>query len=185
MKKFLALLVIILMVGAVFVSCKSTATTETTAAVAAVTTTTEAIAASTTAVQANENQAAWIITIVNGDSSINFTNAEAEKIPTIDMTATMKKKDGSEVEQKWTGIPLKAVFDSLSITDYTKITVEASDNYSVDLDKAMVEDAGTILGLKVDGQALTADTGGPVELVVKSQPGKFWVKSTIKITITK
>ena len=177
MKKLVALFMILLMVAVVFVGCQTTATTADTTAAATT-------AAATTAAE-TEAMAAWTITISGiGDKDISFTDADAAKMSTVEITATKKKKDGSEVEQKWTGIPLKAILDFYGAKDYSMVKAEASDGYSADLDKAAVEDAGTILGLKLDGQALSKDDGF-VQIVAKSLPAKSWVQAVVKITVVK
>jgi DMSO/TMAO reductase YedYZ molybdopterin-dependent catalytic subunit len=167
MKKLVTLFMILLMVAIVFVGCQTTNTSaETTAAVA---TTAETIA-----------KAIWTITISGvGDKDISFTDVDASKMSTVEITATKK-----DVDQKWTGIPLKAILDFYGVTDYSAVKVEASDGYSADLDKATVDDAGTILGLTVDGQALSKDDGF-AQIVVKSQSTKSWVKAVSKITVVK
>lgn len=178
MKKLVALFMILLMVGVIVVGCKTTGTA---AAITAAETTAEVTtAAGTTAAETVAAGAAWTITISGiGDKDISFTDADAVKMPTVDITATKKG-----VDQKWTGIPLKAILDSYGAADYSKVKVEASDGYSAELDKATVDDAGTILGLKVDGQALSKDDGF-VQIVVKSQSTKSWVKAVTKITFIK
>ncbi len=186
MKKLVALFMILLMVGVIAAGCKTTDTTaETTAAVSTAaettvveTTATETTTAETTAV--DETEAVWTITISGiGDEDISFTDADAAGMSTVDITA-MKK----DVEQKWTGIPLKEILDFYGAEGYSTVKVEASDGYSAELDKATVDDAGTILGLIVDGQALSAEDGF-VQLVVKSQSTKSWVKAVAKITVVK
>ena len=172
MKKFLALLMILLTVGVIAAGCKTTGTTaETTAAVTTVAETTAAETAAT---------AAWTITISGiGDADISFTDVDAAKMSTVEITATKK-----DVDQQWTGITLKEVLDFYGAKDYSKVTVEASDGYSAEPDKATVEDAGTIIGFTVDGEAI-AKEDGPATLVVKSQSSKSWVKAVVKITVVK
>jgi DMSO/TMAO reductase YedYZ molybdopterin-dependent catalytic subunit len=166
-KKFFALLMILLMVMVVAAGCKATGTeAETTAAAA-----TAAEAAAT---------ALWTVTISGiGDKDISFTDADAAKMSTVEITATKK-----EVDQKWIGIPLKAILDFYGATDYSMVKAEASDGYSAELDKVTVDDAGTILGFSVDGQALSKDDGF-VQIVVKSQSTKSWVKAVVKVTVVK
>ena len=170
MKKFFALLMILLMVGVSFIGCKSTETTAEKTAAATV--------AETTA--AEEAAAVWNITISGiGDKDISFTDVDAAKMSTVEITATKK-----DVDQKWTGIALKEVLDFYGAKDYSKVKVEASDGYSVELDMAAVEDTGTIVGFTVDGEVLDEEDG-PATLVVKSQSTKSWIKAVSKITVIK
>ncbi len=177
MKKLVALFMILLMVGVIAAGCKTTDTTAT-QTTAAVTTAAKTAAAETTA--ANEAEAVWTITISGiGDNDISFTDVDAAKMSTVEITATKK-----DVDQKWTGITLKEVLDFYGAEGYSKVTVEASDGYSAELDMATVEDEGTIIGFTVDGQALDKEDG-PATLVVKSQSTKSWVKAVSKITVIK
>lgn len=184
MKKLVALFMALLMVCVIAAGCKSTDTaaeTTTAATTAAETTIADTTAAETNA--AEEIKAAWTITISGiGDADINFTDVDAAKMSTIEITAIKKKKDDSEVEQKWTGILLKEILDFYAVGEYSKIKVEALDGYSAEFDKAAVEDAGTIIGFTVDGKALDEEDG-PAELVVSSQSSKSWVKAVAKITV--
>jgi DMSO/TMAO reductase YedYZ molybdopterin-dependent catalytic subunit len=174
MKKLIALIIVMLMVCAIFIGCKASSTaTETTAA---------ATTAAETTAQTSETalEAAWTIMISGiGDKGISFTDADAAKMSTVDITAALK-----DVDHKWIGILLKAILDSYGAKDYTKIKMEALDGYSAELDKTAVDDAGTILALKEDGQAISKDNGF-IQIVAKNQPTKSWVKAVTKITVLK
>ena len=129
--------------------------------------------------KANESASAgWTITISGINSKdINSTDADAAKMSAIEITVSNKKNDGTAVEQKWTGIPLKTILDFYGANDYDGVKVAASDGSISDLEMATVSDPGTILGLKLDGKALIAD--GIVQLIVKSQATKSLIKGII------
>ncbi|MHB1336668.1 MAG: molybdopterin-dependent oxidoreductase [Candidatus Humimicrobiaceae bacterium] len=209
MKKFIALFIALLMLGAILVGCKSNiAKSETATAIITVTTaastdtkatsTTVAASAETsptktaetttsmpdnTTTQSTEAAATnWTI-IISGINSkdINFTAADAAKMATVELTVDNKKSDGTVVVQKWTGIPLKSILDFYGANDYDGVKVETSDGSLADLDMTAVADSGTILGLKLDDQALSNADG--LQLIVKSKPSKLWVKAITKITL--
>jgi DMSO/TMAO reductase YedYZ molybdopterin-dependent catalytic subunit len=168
MKKLVALFMILLIVGVIVIGCKTTGSA------------TETTAIATTATNGTAAMAVWTIIISGiGNKNISFTDTDAAKIPTVNITAALKG-----IDHKWTGILLKTILDSYGAKDYTKIKMEALDGYSAELDKASVDDAGTILALKEDGQAISKENGF-MQIVAKSQPTKSWVKAVTKITVIK
>jgi DMSO/TMAO reductase YedYZ molybdopterin-dependent catalytic subunit len=208
MKKFIALFIALLMMGVILVGCKSnnaksetdsvvttasaaTADSKTTSTkvTASAETSTTKIAETTTSLSGNTTQPTeaaasdWTIIIsgING-KDINFTAADAAKMATVELTVDNKKSDGTVVVQKWTGIPLIAILDFYGASDYDGVKVAASDGSLADLDMTAVSDSGTILGLKLDGQALSK-ADGLMQLIVKSKPTKLWVKDITKITL--
>ncbi|MHB1376297.1 MAG: molybdopterin-dependent oxidoreductase [Candidatus Humimicrobiaceae bacterium] len=200
MKKLIVIFISLLIATVFFVGCKTTVAKSETASnvtikTADVVTTTKTASAATTAAEttttvaetttkANEPApAGWTITISGINSKdVNFTDADAAKMSATEITVSNKKNDGSAVEQKWTGIPLKTILDFYGANDYDGVKVEASDGTISDLDMAAVSDPGTVLGLKLDGQTLsTAD--GLASLIVKSQMTKSLIKEVVKITI--
>lgn len=126
----------------------------------------------------------WTIDIKNNGSDISFTDLDAKKIGTVQIDAVLKKKDGSELKQTWTGVTLKAVLQYYNISDYKTIDAEASDGYKSEYTPDLVNSDGTILGFEADGKELDNEAG-PVELVVNGQPGSMWIKLLNKITVNK
>ena len=130
-------------------------------------------------------QSAWKFSIILADgSTVDFTHQDAGSIGTVDIKATLKKKDGSTVEQQWTGVLLSKVLEKAGVTEYTSLTAEAGDGYKKDYTPDIANSADTIIGIKVDGQPLD-EKSGPVELVAGSQSGNMWIKNLSKITVVK
>lgn len=125
----------------------------------------------------------WSIAIDGADKTA-FTNKDFDKLNKITIDAVQKKKDGSEQQQKWEGVLLKDVLDSLGITSYTSITLSASDDYTKDYTPYIVNDTKTIIGTVMNGTALGKD-GGYVEAVAANQTSNMWIKNLIKITVNK
>jgi DMSO/TMAO reductase YedYZ molybdopterin-dependent catalytic subunit len=200
MKKLIVIFIGLLMVTVFFVGCKTTApksenasnvttktegivsTTKTAAATTTAAETTKTAAETTT--KTNEPAPAGWTIVISGinNKDINFTDADAAKMPSVEITVNNKKNDGTSVEQKWTGISLKSILDFYGANDYDGVKVEASDGTISDLDMATVSDPGTILGLKSDGQTL-GKSDGLIQLIVKSQASKSLTKGIVKITI--
>jgi DMSO/TMAO reductase YedYZ molybdopterin-dependent catalytic subunit len=209
MKKFIALFIVIMMAGAIFVGCKSnpvkseTSAVSTSAATVAITdsaaaNTTNELSTETSMAKTTETSAqptetstqptetassAWTIVISGINSKdINFTSADAAKMTTVELSIDTKKNDGAVVVQKWTGIPLIAILNFYGANDYDGVKVENSDGPMADLDMKTVGDSRTILGLKLDGQPLS-NADGLTQLIVKNGPSKLWVKAITKITL--
>jgi len=96
--------------------------------------------------------------------------------------AVKEKKDGSKTEQNWEGIPVAEVLKAAGFNDYTTVVIEAADGYSKEFYKATIDDSGTIFGLILDGEDIDEEDG-PMQLVVSSMSGTFWIKNVAKIII--
>jgi len=57
-----------------------------------------------------------------------------------------------------------------------------SDGYSKEFDRETIDDSGTILGLRLDGEELDEEDG-PVQLVISSESAGSWIKNVTKIVI--
>lgn len=128
-------------------------------------------------------EADWSITIKDSSGkSIEFTDEDAGKIEMVEVEAVLVKKDGSEIDQKWKGVPLSEVLKTSGISDFSMVAVEAIDGYRQEYEAQAVEDLDTILGFFLDGQEVTAEDG-LVQLVVPSMAGKFWIKNVSVIEV--
>ena len=125
----------------------------------------------------------WTITITDSKGkSVEFTGKDAGKLKIEQISATLKKKDGSEVLQNWKGVLLSDVLKASGITEFNKIKVIATDGYEQVFEPAVINDSGTILGLMLDGKEITVDEG-LVQLVVKSMGGNSWVRNIKSIVV--
>jgi DMSO/TMAO reductase YedYZ molybdopterin-dependent catalytic subunit len=120
----------------------------------------------------------------SGAEELVLSNLDLEEIEQVEITATKLRKDGSEEEQHWRGITLKAALEYLGISEYEGVVAESADGYTVQLDKATVDDDGTLLGMELNGNELE-EGDGPVQLVVSSARSNMWVKQLSKITVEK
>ncbi len=119
---------------------------------------------------------------IEGAEVTAFTNADATDFELVEIEAVQTKKDGSEETNLWTGIALKDVLAFAGVSEYTSLTIEASDGYAQEYTPDIAE-GETILALYKNGE-LIGDTGS-VQLVPKGQPGNMWIKELSKITINK
>jgi len=142
-----------------------------------------AIAGCSSSKGASVTEAEWSITVKDSSGkSVEFTNEAAGKIEMVEVEAVLEKKDGSEIDQKWKGIPMSEVLKNSEISDYSMVAVEATDGYRQEYEAAAVNDSGTILGFFLDGQEVSVDDG-LVQLIVSSMSGKYWIKNVSVIEI--
>lgn len=133
--------------------------------------------------EAEAQEILWTITVEKeGGSSVEFTNVDASGIEMVTVEAVKEKKDGSKIDQKWEGILVAEVLKAAGFNDYATVVVEAADGYSKEFDRAAIDDSGTILGLILDGEDIDEEDG-PMQLVVSSMSGSFWIKNVAKVII--
>jgi DMSO/TMAO reductase YedYZ molybdopterin-dependent catalytic subunit len=132
---------------------------------------------------ASATEAEWSINIKTSDgSTTEFTNKDAGAIDMVDVSAVLKKKDGSTIDQSWKGIPLAEALKSAGIEGYNLIAIEASDGYRQEYEKAAIDDPETILGFFLDGKEVSTDEG-LVQLVAPSLAGMFWIRNVAVIEV--
>jgi len=134
--------------------------------------------------EAEAQEILWTITVEKeGGSSVEFTNVDASGIDMVAIEAVKEKKDGSKTDQNWEGLPVSEVLKAAGFDDYAVVVIEAADGYSKEFDRAAIDDSGTIFGLKLDGENIDEEDG-PMQLVVSSMSGTFWIKNVAKVIIT-
>ncbi len=127
---------------------------------------------------AAEVESMWTIDI----AGTPFTQADYDAVGEVEISATKKSKDGTEVAQTWKGVPLKAVLDYVGVEGYSVVTCEAADGYAKDVDDmTLVDSEGTILGMVVDGEAVSAEDGY-IQLVMDGKGSNWWIKNLVKIS---
>lgn len=175
MKRVLAALLAGLVV-LTLAACQTGTSTPSATVAATAAATVEATAATT------PTSADWTVT-VTGATKTAFTKADYATLKEVTIEATKKKKDGTQTTNKYTGVLISDVLTFLGVTDYTKITLTASDGYAADITKDMLGDKA-ILATKKDGAALESDSL-PIMSVLEGQGGNTWVGAITSITITK
>ncbi len=100
----------------------------------------------------------------------------------IAIEAVKEKKDGTLIDQSWEGLSVSEVLKTAGFNDYAKVAVEAADGYSMEFDRAAINDSGTIFGFKLDGEDINEEEG-PMQLIVSSMAGSSWIKNVAKVVI--
>lgn len=142
---------------------------------------TDEIEEDSTDADAGDEEQAWELAVETPEGkTVELTDSDIEEIGKVDIQATIRKKDGTEEENKWSGMPLSKVLDFAGINEYTLIEVEAADGFSVEYTPEIVESNGTILATEVDGEKLDEDSG-PIQSVVDGEGAKLWIKQVVKV----
>jgi len=126
----------------------------------------------------------WIITVLGLAEQVTISSEDVDTIGIDTVTIAMKDKDSTGPEEEWSGLQLVKVLEYLGVDTYTTVAVEAADGYSREYTPDIAENEGTLLGLKINGEALD-DTRGPVQLVVDGKGSNWWIKQVVKLTINK
>ncbi len=125
----------------------------------------------------------WTIEVKDATGkTVEFTNKDTAGLEMVEISAVFSKKGGSETTQNWKGVLLSDVLDYSGVEQYTVVTVEATDGYKYEFDRATVDDKGTILGFFLDGKEVSKEDG-LVQLVVSTMASKAWVRNVSKIYV--
>ncbi|WKY43657.1 hypothetical protein Q5O14_13565 [Eubacteriaceae bacterium ES2] len=167
MKRYLLVLVMVMVLAFGFAGCSSQD--------AEIADDATVVTADTTS-QSQESTPEFTIALEGVEGKTEFTQADLAELPLVEQTIVMTKKDGTETGGTFEGYLLKDVVDLLGITDFTAITMEASDGYTKDYDKATVEAADSLVSISVDGEAL-------ISVVAESQGAGYWVQNLTKMSV--
>ena len=127
-------------------------------------------------------EALWTVTIIGeNDEAIEFTDIDAESLTTVVVETNRTDRDGNALDQTWTGVTLKDVLEAKGLEGYTGCTVEASDGYSKDYTREIMDGDGTIIAWLLDGEAVVEDDGGPVQMIPKGEANNMYIKNLSKI----
>ena len=108
----------------------------------------------------------WSITVeVVGGKAIEFTSKDALEIGPVEVKIAEKDKDTTKEPELWTGVLLKDILEFAGVTEFSVVSVEASDGYSREYEPDLVNSEGTVLGWSRNGELLSEEDGF-VKLVV-------------------
>lgn len=119
---------------------------------------------------------------IEGADKTELTQSDLAGLDQVTIEATKTKKDGTSSTDEYTGVLISDVLAWAGVTDYTTITLTASDGYSADITNDMLSDKA-ILATAMNGEALTEDDGY-VMSVLEGQGGNVWVTGIVTITIS-
>jgi DMSO/TMAO reductase YedYZ molybdopterin-dependent catalytic subunit len=125
----------------------------------------------------------WSITVeVVGGETVEFTSDDALEIGPVEVAIAEKDKDTTKEEELWTGVLLKDILEFAGATEYSVVSVEASDGYAREYEPDLVNSEGTALGWSCNGELL-GEEDGFVKLVVDGK-GKNWqIKQVARIVV--
>jgi len=124
----------------------------------------------------------WKVTVVTSGGEKEFTSADAKKLDSyVTLEATTKNKAGELSTSKYTGVYLSDVLSYAGVTDFSSLTIEASDGFSAEYDKDLALKPDTILAWEKDGKPLEGDQ--PIQMVPASGTGNQFVKMTARIIV--
>ena len=139
-------------------------------------------AADDTATPTEEAVANAFTIAIEGADKTEITQSDLTGLDQVTIEATKTKKDGSSSTDEYTGVLISDVLTWAGVTDYTTITLTASDGYAADITKDMLSDKAIFATAK-NGEAFTADDGY-VMSVLEGQGGNVWVAGIVTIKIS-
>jgi DMSO/TMAO reductase YedYZ molybdopterin-dependent catalytic subunit len=141
-----------------------------------------ACAAPQTAASPAKGKAVWKVSVA-GAPVTEFTSADYAKLKTVKLSLDPLDTHCSDGKSHvWEGALLKDVMDALGVKDYKYITLTATDDFTKDYAKEIVDDPGTILGTVMDGRELTAEEGF-MEVIAAGEKASIWVKKLSDIKV--
>jgi DMSO/TMAO reductase YedYZ molybdopterin-dependent catalytic subunit len=128
----------------------------------------------------------WKLSISGAVSKpLTLTYADLVKRPQTTLKdVTMKRSQGEETKNAWSGPALDAILKDAGISaKATGLTCIAKDGYSMKMTMDDVKNA--IIGLKQDDKFIDTDTkAGPIPLLAPDKTANFWVGQLTEIRVT-
>lgn len=138
---------------------------------------------------ATTDPAGWEISLFRDATPVGTISLDAVKaMKTTDLTVLHKCIEGWDTTVTWTGVPLKAVLESVSSiigTKYAHVGFATPDRkYYVGLDRAGAHNDQTMIAWKLNGEDLAPNHGAPVRLAVPTRYGIKSLKRLSAITVS-
>ena len=87
-------------------------------------------------------------------------------------------------DQKWEGVPVSTLLRLSKPLPEAKLLIFSSGSYNVSLSMEEVESSSVIIALRLNGEALPHEHGGPCRLIAGAKKGNFSVKWVDLIEVT-
>jgi DMSO/TMAO reductase YedYZ molybdopterin-dependent catalytic subunit len=127
----------------------------------------------------------WKLSITGAVSKpLTLTYADLAKRPQTTLKdVVMRRSQGEETKNAWSGPSLDAIFKDAGISSKaTGITCVAKDGYSMKMTMDDVKNA--IIALKQDDKWIDTDAkAGPVRLLAPDKTANFWVGQLVEIKV--
>jgi len=123
----------------------------------------------------------WTLTIVTPNGEKQFGSVDAAALSVLTMEATLRNSRGEENTSTYTGVRLADVLKAVGASDFSSLTIIASDDFSVSYsrDLAMADD--TLIAWEIDGAILTTDP--PLRMAPKQGVGNQFVRQVVRIVV--
>lgn len=123
------------------------------------------------------------IDVVDGSSKKTINTADLPSLGETQVSATLKRSNGMQINGTWKGTPLNPVLDSLGIArPFKELKVKAWDGYVGRISYEVATRGDTMFAREQDGKPLPKDDG-PVRLVVPSEDGFYWIRMITDIEV--
>jgi len=123
----------------------------------------------------------WTLTIVTPNGEKLFSSADAAALSRITMEATLRNSRGEESTNIYTGIKLADVLKAVGVSDFSGLTITASDDFSVNYSRDLALADDTLIAWEIDGETLTYDP--PLRMAPKQGVGNQYIRQAVKIIV--
>jgi DMSO/TMAO reductase YedYZ molybdopterin-dependent catalytic subunit len=123
----------------------------------------------------------WTLTIVTPNGEKLFSSVDAVALSRITMEATLRNSRGEESTNIYTGVRLTDVLKAVGVSDFSSLTITASDDFSVSYSKDLALADDTLIAWEIDGEILTYDP--PLRMAPKQGVGNQYIRQAVKIVV--
>ncbi|MGI8762430.1 MAG: molybdopterin-dependent oxidoreductase [Ilumatobacteraceae bacterium] len=123
-----------------------------------------------------------------GETLRTFTLTELGELPQRSATLPISCVEGWSTSQTWDGVPVRDILDRAGAPAGRSVRVESLEGggryRSSDLTPGQIDDADTILAMRVKGEQLHVDHGFPLRLIAPNRPGVLQTKWVVKLVVS-
>ncbi len=117
-----------------------------------------------------------------------FTLTELGELPQRSATLPISCVEGWSTSQTWDGVPVRDILDRAGAPAGRSVRVESLEGGGryrrSDLTPGQIDDADTILAMRVKGEQLHVDHGFPLRLIAPNRPGVLQTKWVVKLVVS-
>ena len=107
----------------------------------------------------------------------NLTYYQITNYPPVSRVVTLNCVEGWSFTAKWTGVPLKTIFEDTGIREnVTTVIFYSADGYSTSHDLDYLIDKNIMLAYRINDIILPPERGFPLQLVAEGKYGYKWAK---------
>jgi len=125
----------------------------------------------------------YLYVTIDGASTEEVGLSEIKSLEFQNITATMVKKTGAEIETSWGGTSFYGLMDHLGISNISEVTLVALDGYQKTIDYTQI--AAAILAWEDEtGEEISEEDGGPIRFVAPGLPSNTWMQNLLEVQVT-